>query len=141
MMQAHQWPGNVRQLKNVIESVMIMGAHGSNRVVEPQHLPVEVNPAAQKSDGSGASDGLSAGMVTMPLREAREIFERDYFLSQLRRFGGNISRTAQFVEMERSALHRKLKQLGITESRQNDTALKEDETKINDPESRKITSI
>jgi two-component system nitrogen regulation response regulator NtrX len=107
-MQAYDWPGNVRQLRNVIEWVMIMNG-GADSEIRPDQLPPEL---------SGAADApreavLSKELIAVPLREAREIFERDYLISQIKRFGGNISKTAQFVGMERSALHRKLKQLGI----------------------------
>lgn len=107
LMQTMSWPGNVRQLRNVVERVLILGDGSGD--IQPAELPGE-------SDGP-AEDGrvvLSGTVATMPLREAREAFEREYLLTQIHRFGGNISRTAEFVGMERSALHRKLKSLGVT---------------------------
>jgi two-component system, NtrC family, nitrogen regulation response regulator NtrX len=106
MLQTMQWPGNVRQLRNVIERVLILGDNGG--VIEPRELPGrEVAP-----EGEGRLV-LSGSLATLPLREARELFEKEYLLTQINRFGGNISRTANFVGMERSALHRKLKSLGV----------------------------
>jgi two-component system nitrogen regulation response regulator NtrX len=106
MLQTVPWPGNIRQLRNVIERVLILG--DSSGLIEARELP---GPEAQPSTGEGMVLG---GMVaTLPLREARELFEREYLLTQINRFGGNISRTANFVGMERSALHRKLKSLGV----------------------------
>jgi two-component system nitrogen regulation response regulator NtrX len=105
LLQAMPWPGNVRQLRNVIERVLILG-DGSG--------PIEARELPQPDQGG--SDGrlvLSSSLATVPLREARELFEREYLLLQINRFGGNISRTASFVGMERSALHRKLKSLGV----------------------------
>jgi two-component system, NtrC family, nitrogen regulation response regulator NtrX len=106
MLQTMPWPGNVRQLRNVIERVLILG-EGSGQI-EARELPGQETPA----DGDGKLV-LSGAMATLPLREARELFEREYLLTQINRFGGNISRTASFVGMERSALHRKLKSLGV----------------------------
>ena len=106
LLQTMQWPGNVRQLKNVVERVLILGE--SNNDISAKELP--------SSDEGPADEGrivLSGGLATLPLREARELFEREYLLTQINRFGGNISRTASFVGMERSALHRKLKSLGV----------------------------
>ncbi|MCW1950643.1 MAG: sigma-54 dependent transcriptional regulator [Octadecabacter sp.] len=109
LLQTMQWPGNARQLKNVMERVLILGdATG----------PIEAKELPSQSDGP-ADDGrvlLSGSLATLPLREARELFEREYLLTQINRFGGNISRTASFVGMERSALHRKLKTLGVVTS-------------------------
>ncbi|RYG92111.1 sigma-54-dependent Fis family transcriptional regulator [Loktanella sp. IMCC34160] len=106
LLQTMHWPGNVRQLKNVIERVLILGE--SSDPISAKELPVH--------DGPPAEEGrvvLSGALATLPLREARELFEREYLLTQINRFGGNISRTASFVGMERSALHRKLKSLGV----------------------------
>ena len=103
------WPGNARQLKNVMERVLILG--DSTGPIEAKELP-------NQQDGP-SEDGrvlLSGSLATLPLREARELFEREYLLTQINRFGGNISRTASFVGMERSALHRKLKTLGVVTS-------------------------
>lgn len=107
MLQTMPWPGNIRQLRNVIERVLILGDGGGQ--IEARELP-GLEPA-----GQGVSDGMVLGgtVATLPLREARELFEREYLLTQINRFGGNISRTANFVGMERSALHRKLKSLGV----------------------------
>ncbi len=113
-MQVCDWPGNVRQLRNLVEWVMIMHG-GTEEPIRADQLPPEIN--ATPDDQAGRADGRDP--MTLPLREARELFERDYLISQIARFGGNISRTAQFVGMERSALHRKLKLLGvISEDRQ-----------------------
>ncbi len=102
-----RWPGNVRQLKNVIERVLILGeAQG----------PIMARELPGNEAGAEAGEGrvvLAGSLATLPLREARELFEREYLLAQINRFGGNISRTATFVGMERSALHRKLKSLGV----------------------------
>lgn len=105
-LQAMQWPGNIRQLRNVIERALILG-DGSG-AIEPRDLAGDA--AGDSADGRVV---LSGGLATLPLREARELFEREYLLTQIQRFGGNISRTAAFVGMERSALHRKLKSLGV----------------------------
>ncbi|MDR7125251.1 sigma-54 dependent transcriptional regulator [Pseudotabrizicola sp. 4114] len=106
MLQTTAWPGNVRQLRNVIERVLILGeAHGA---IEATELPGQ--EAVVEGNGRLV---LGGAMATLPLREAREVFEREYLLTQINRFGGNISRTANFVGMERSALHRKLKSLGV----------------------------
>ena len=106
MLQTMQWPGNVRQLRNVIERVLILGDSGG--AIEARELPGQENAAE-----IGGRMVLGGAMATLPLREARELFEREYLLTQIGRFGGNISRTASFVGMERSALHRKLKSLGV----------------------------
>ena len=105
-LKAMPWPGNVRQLRNVIERVLILGE--GNGPIEARELQGQGEVAAD--DGRIV---LSGGLATLPLREARELFEREYLLTQINRFGGNISRTATFVGMERSALHRKLKSLGV----------------------------
>ena len=109
LMQTMTWPGNVRQLKNLIERVLILG--DGNGPIEARELPTDED----KGDGEGRVV-LSGALATLPLREAREAFEREYLLTQINRFGGNISRTASFVGMERSALHRKLKSLGVVTS-------------------------
>lgn len=109
LMQTMIWPGNVRQLKNLIERVLILG--DSTGPIEARELP---NEDEKVSDESRVV--LSGALATLPLREAREAFEREYLLTQINRFGGNISRTASFVGMERSALHRKLKSLGVVTS-------------------------
>ncbi len=107
LLQTMVWPGNVRQLKNLIERVLILG--DGNGDIAARELPQDT-ATAEDEDGRVV---LSGTLATMPLREAREAFEREYLLTQINRFGGNISRTASFVGMERSALHRKLKSLGV----------------------------
>ncbi len=109
MLQTMSWPGNIRQLRNVIERVLILGDSGG--LIEARELPGQ-----ETATESGGKLVLGGGMATLPLREAREVFEREYLLTQINRFGGNISRTAGFVGMERSALHRKLKSLGVVTS-------------------------
>lgn len=110
LMQTMTWPGNVRQLKNLVERVLILG--DGTGPIEARELPQETTA---RDDGEERVV-LSGTLATMPLREAREAFEREYLLTQINRFGGNISRTASFVGMERSALHRKLKSLGVVTS-------------------------
>ncbi|TRD15725.1 sigma-54-dependent transcriptional regulator [Palleronia caenipelagi] len=111
LLQTMVWPGNVRQLRNMIERVLIMGDGGDQ--ITAADLPAQENDDADEDNGRLL---LSGGLATLPLREARELFEREYLLTQINRFGGNISRTANFVGMERSALHRKLKSLGVVTS-------------------------
>ncbi len=106
LLQTMRWPGNVRQLRNVIERVLILG-DGSGPI-EPSELP---NPT--DGGGDGGEMTLTGSLASLPLRDARELFERQYLMTQINRFGGNISRTANFVGMERSALHRKLKSLSV----------------------------
>ncbi|MBC6439381.1 MAG: sigma-54-dependent Fis family transcriptional regulator [Rhodospirillales bacterium] len=108
-LQASEWPGNVRQLRNVIDWLLIMSPNEGDGRITTDMLPPEI--ASNGAMPVRSDDGTE--MMTMSLREAREVFERQYLTSQLLRFGGNISRTASFVGMERSALHRKLKTLGI----------------------------
>ena len=107
VLQAHNWPGNVRQLRNIVERLLILATDDAAELISADLLPSDL--------GSGAPWGNRGGdlVISLPLREAREIFERDYLLAQINRFGGNISRTAAFIGMERSALHRKLKSLGV----------------------------
>ncbi|NNE53112.1 MAG: sigma-54-dependent Fis family transcriptional regulator [Sulfitobacter sp.] len=109
LLQTMVWPGNVRQLKNLIERVLILG--DGTGPIEARELPGE-----EESSEEEGRVVLSGALATLPLREAREAFEREYLLTQINRFGGNISRTANFVGMERSALHRKLKSLGVVTS-------------------------
>ncbi|MGR3460933.1 MAG: nitrogen assimilation response regulator NtrX [Roseovarius sp.] len=106
LLQTMNWPGNIRQLRNLIERVLILGDGGD--VISAAELPGE---AAAPSEGARVI--VSGSVATLPLREAREAFEREYLVTQINRFGGNISHTAEFVGMERSALHRKLKSLGV----------------------------
>jgi len=109
-LQAYDWPGNVRQLRNVIEWVMIMGGPIKD-AIEKKDLPPEITGEVPTGEGRAAA---MQDYLTYPLREAREAFERDYLDRQLARFGGNISKTAAYVGMERSALHRKLKTLDLS---------------------------
>jgi two-component system, NtrC family, nitrogen regulation response regulator NtrX len=115
-LQAHDWPGNVRQLRNIIERTIILAPGDRVSCIEVDLLPPEI------LDHQTAVGGSTSGMAIMgsPLREARESFEREYLKIQIRRFSGNISRTASFIGMERSALHRKLKALGIGDKREGD---------------------
>lgn len=114
LLQTMVWPGNVRQLKNLVERVLILG--DGTGPIEARELPGE----EETTDDEGRVV-LSGALATLPLREAREAFEREYLLTQINRFGGNISRTANFVGMERSALHRKLKSLGVVTSAKSGT--------------------
>ncbi len=107
-LQAADWPGNVRQLRNVIERILILATGDPSTDVTVDALPPEAWPSA----GFSKHDGLQE-VIGLPLRDARERFEREYLNVQITRFGGNISRTAAFIGMERSALHRKLKSLGV----------------------------
>ena len=109
-LQGHEWPGNVLQLRNVIDWVLIMAPGNVDVPVRADMLPPEISCIAP----SVASSGAGAEVMSLPLREAREVFEKQYLEAQVTRFGGNISRTASFVGMERSALHRKLRSLGVT---------------------------
>ncbi len=112
-LQACDWPGNVRQLRNVLERVFLL-ADDVDSAISAEMLPVDVTAAAQEALPSVASD---ASLIALPLRDARERFERQYLQAQITRFSGNISRTAAFIGMERSALHRKIKSLGLNLSR------------------------
>ncbi len=109
VLQASEWPGNVRQLRNVVERLLILTNGEPPGPITAQHLPGDAK-------GGGASATGSMQMISMSLRDAREHFEREYLAMQITRFGGNVSRTAQFIGMERSALHRKLKALGVDTS-------------------------
>jgi len=108
-LQAYHWPGNVRQLRNVIERTLILMGKDNQNEISSEHLPSEIIDAGLSIP---AGEGLEQ-IIALPLREARERFEREYLIAQINRFGGNISRTATFIGMERSALHRKLKALGV----------------------------
>jgi two-component system, NtrC family, nitrogen regulation response regulator NtrX len=116
LLQAYDWPGNVRQLRNVVDWLLIMAPGEAGEPIRADMLPPDIGTA--NAAGVSAADGTE--VLSLPLREAREIFERKYLESQVSRFGGNISRTATFVGMERSALHRKLRSLGITGSERGD---------------------
>ena len=108
-LQTYSWPGNVRQLRNVVERTLILMGRDSDIEITCDHLPSEVMDAGVSIP---AGEGLEQ-IIGLPLRDARERFEREYLIAQINRFGGNISRTAAFIGMERSALHRKLKALGV----------------------------
>ena len=112
-LQSYDWPGNVRQLRNVVERTIILAPGDRIGRIDLDLLPAEV--LGDQGDIGGGTGGTIMGA---PLREARETFEREYLRVQIRRFSGNISRTASFIGMERSALHRKLKLLGITDMRE-----------------------
>jgi len=110
VLQSMPWPGNVRQLRNLVERILILSPSEAIHPVSVDELPREPSSGAE----SGGSMMESADLVGMSLRDAREQFEREYLALQITRFNGNISRTAEFIGMERSALHRKLKALGVT---------------------------
>jgi two-component system, NtrC family, nitrogen regulation response regulator NtrX len=109
VLQSHDWPGNVRQLRNNVERLMILAGGEPEAVITASMLPQDVGSMIPNMPNGNGGEHL----MSLALREAREVFEREYLLAQINRFGGNISRTAEFVGMERSALHRKLKALGI----------------------------
>jgi len=106
-LQTMRWPGNVRQLRNTIERALILGPDTGD--ITAAELPDEYNPESEDLAGQKITDAIA----TLSLRDAREVFEREYLVTQINRFAGNISRTSSFVGMERSALHRKMKSLGI----------------------------
>ena len=115
VLQSHDWPGNVRQLRNNVERLMILVGGDADTIVTAEMLPDEiVSPVPLSTNGSGGEH-----LMSLPLRDAREIFEREYLVAQVNRFGGNISRTAEFIGMERSALHRKLRALGVNSNERN----------------------
>jgi two-component system nitrogen regulation response regulator NtrX len=116
LLQTLPWPGNIRQLKNVIERILILS--DGTGPISADEIPTD----KQKSEGANDGGGMSANWATLPLREAREAFEREYLITQINRFGGNISKTANFVGMERSALHRKLKSLGVVSGNKSKSA-------------------
>jgi two-component system nitrogen regulation response regulator NtrX len=109
VLQSHVWPGNVRQLRNNVERVMILAGGGPEVIITADMLPQDVGSMVPTMPTGNNGEHI----MGLPLREAREVFERDYLIAQISRFSGNISRTAEFVGMERSALHRKLKALGV----------------------------
>ena len=109
VLQSHDWPGNVRQLRNNVERLMILAGGDPTAVITASMLPQDVGSMIPNMPNGNGGEHL----MSLALREAREVFEREYLLAQINRFGNNISRTAEFVGMERSALHRKLKALGI----------------------------
>lgn len=109
VLQSHDWPGNIRQLRNNVERLMILASGDPEAELTSDMLPAEVGALVPSTPNGAGGERL----MSLPLRDAREVFEREYLIAQISRFGGNISRTAEFIGMERSALHRKLKSLGI----------------------------
>ncbi len=109
VLQSHDWPGNVRQLRNNVERLLILAGGDPEGTITASMLPPDVGALVPSLPNGNGGEHL----MGLPLREAREVFEREYLAAQISRFGGNISRTAEFVGMERSALHRKLKALGV----------------------------
>ncbi|MET3352688.1 sigma-54 dependent transcriptional regulator [Xanthobacter autotrophicus] len=109
VLQSHDWPGNVRQLRNNVERLLILAGGDLEATITAAMLPPDVGALVPNLPNGNGGEHL----MGLPLREAREVFEREYLAAQINRFGGNISRTAEFVGMERSALHRKLKALGV----------------------------
>jgi two-component system, NtrC family, nitrogen regulation response regulator NtrX len=109
VLQLHDWPGNVRQLRNNVERLMILAGGDADAVITADMLPQDVGSMVPSMPAGNGGEQI----MGLPLREAREVFEREYLMAQINRFSGNISRTSEFVGMERSALHRKLKALGI----------------------------
>jgi two-component system nitrogen regulation response regulator NtrX len=111
VLQSHDWPGNVRQLRNNVERLLILAGGDAQSAITANLLPPDVGSLVPSMPNGNGGEQL----MSLPLRDAREVFEREYLVAQINRFSGNISRTAEFVGMERSALHRKLKALGIDE--------------------------
>ena len=109
VLQSHDWPGNIRQLRNNVERLMILATGDAETEITADMLPSEIGALVPSTPNGAGGERL----MSLPLRDAREAFEREYLIAQISRFGGNISRTAEFIGMERSALHRKLKSLGI----------------------------
>ncbi|MCI0466083.1 MAG: sigma-54-dependent Fis family transcriptional regulator, partial [Beijerinckiaceae bacterium] len=109
VLQTHDWPGNIRQLRNNVERLMILAGGDPEAAMTAAMLPSEIGALVPSTPNGQGGEKL----MNLPLREAREVFEREYLFAQINRFGGNISRTAEFVGMERSALHRKLKSLQV----------------------------
>jgi two-component system nitrogen regulation response regulator NtrX len=109
VLQSHDWPGNISELRNNVERMLILATGDPNAAISADMLPSEVGALVPNTPNGAGGEKL----MSLPLREAREVFEREYLVAQINRFGGNISRTAEFIGMERSALHRKLKSLGV----------------------------
>ncbi|MBN9083099.1 MAG: sigma-54-dependent Fis family transcriptional regulator [Rhizobiales bacterium 62-17] len=109
ILQSHDWPGNIRQLRNNVERLMILATGRPEDEITADMLPAEIGALVPSTPNGAGGEKL----MGLPLRDAREVFEREYLVAQINRFGGNISRTAEFIGMERSALHRKLKSLAI----------------------------
>jgi two-component system nitrogen regulation response regulator NtrX len=109
VLQSHDWPGNIRQLRNNVERLMILAQGDPESAISADLLPAEIGALVPSTPNGTGGERL----MSLPLRDAREAFEREYLVAQINRFGGNISRTAEFIGMERSALHRKLKSLRV----------------------------
>jgi two-component system nitrogen regulation response regulator NtrX len=109
VLQSHDWPGNIRQLRNNVERLMILSAGDPDAAITADLLPAEIGALVPSTPNGAGGERL----MSLSLRDAREVFEREYLVAQINRFGGNISRTAEFIGMERSALHRKLKSLRV----------------------------
>ena len=114
MLQSYSWPGDLHQLKNVVDWLLIMAGGDPREPIQSTQLPTEI---VNGNNFANSWQQKSADIVVLPLREAREAFEREYLLTQVQRFSGNISQTARFIGMERSALHRKLRALGVHEGK------------------------
>ncbi len=109
VLQSHDWPGNIRQLRNNVERLLILATGDPSVEITAEMLPAEIGALVPNTPTGAGGEKL----MSLPLRDAREVFEREYLIAQINRFSGNISRTAEFIGMERSALHRKLKSLGV----------------------------
>jgi two-component system nitrogen regulation response regulator NtrX len=114
LMQGYNWPGDIQQLRNTIDWILLMNNKETKGMISKEELPKEI---INGNSFINNWKNKSAEIVVMPLREAREAFEREYLLAQVNRFSGNISQTARFIGMERSALHRKLRALGVHDNR------------------------
>jgi two-component system, NtrC family, nitrogen regulation response regulator NtrX len=125
ILQAYDWPGNVRQLRNVMERTLILSPDEDLQSITASLLPPELTSTPTRMFAPDSTQVMS-----VPLREAREAFEREYLRVQIRRFSGNISRTAAFIGMERSALHRKLRSLGLVDTQRDSEGIAEDEIPI-----------
>ena len=110
ILQSYSWPGNVRELKNNIERLIMLAKDNANNLIEVDIIPSELKIKLPSNINNNRGDVL----ISLTMKDARDLFERDYLISQLARFNGNISKTSEFIQMERSALHRKLKYLGIS---------------------------
>ncbi len=129
-LKTYSWPGNIRQLRNVIEWVLIMHGGKDLSVFEPAHLPPEISGISSQGGEQKGALSVADDLFDLSLRDAREKFEKDYLTAQVERFDGNISKTAQFIGMERSALHRKLKSLEVSASEKDENVTSIDEKKI-----------
>ncbi len=112
VLHLYDWPGNVRQLRNIVEWIAMMSQKGAQQVVEMEHIPQDILDSVQ--DKHRSLNPLHSDIISKKLKQARDIFEKQYITAQLERFGGNISKTAQFIGMDRTALHRKLRLLQIS---------------------------